>query len=56
MEKLLHLTSCFIILREMVGQSGEVLIYISKCPKRIAVQSDLALRTGIAYTLLDFVQ
>lgn len=56
MEELLQLTSCYIILREIVGQGGEILIYISTCPERIAGQPDLALCTGLAYTLLEVVQ
>ena len=55
MEELLQLNSCYIILREILGQGGEILIYIS-CPERIAGQPDLALCTGLAYTLLEVVQ
>ena len=50
-EELLQLTSCYIILCEIVGQGGEILIDISTCPERIAGQPDLALCTGLAYTL-----
>ena len=56
MAEVLQLTSCYIILREIVGQGGEILIYISTCQERIAGQPDLALCTGLAYRLLEVVQ
>ena len=56
MEELLQLTSCYIILREIVGQGGEILIYTSTCSDRIAGQPDLALCTGLVYRLLEVVQ